>query len=105
MDDIKQIEVDLKPLEWKWNVIPRLRRVYVRPSEREPMKNHRIGHVTSSHSEYDVEIGKIISKRHPSTRWSVNRPSAMIRKRPHGVLHTISERAGDKSKVVLVTED
>jgi len=131
------------------------------------MKNHRIGYVTSGHSEYDAEIGKILSKRHPSPRCfaefdhldladcfvlagadiktgikdgevqveifidpkgksdfvanlgrlisekdaylkgrrSVNRPSAMIRKRPHGVFHPMHERAGDKSKVVLGTED
>jgi hypothetical protein len=31
MDDIEQIAEDLKVLEEKWNVTPRLRRVYVRP--------------------------------------------------------------------------
>lgn len=30
-DDIGQIERDLKALKRKWNVIPLLRRVYVRP--------------------------------------------------------------------------
>ena len=30
-EDIEQIERDLKALEEKWKVTPRLRRVYVRP--------------------------------------------------------------------------
>lgn len=32
------------------------------------MKDYRIGYLTTGHSEYDGEVGKLLTKRHPIQR-------------------------------------
>ena len=58
-------------------------------------------------SDFVVRLGSLIAEKdtYLKARRSLRKPSVMIRKRPHGVFHPMHERAGDKSKVVLGTED
>ena len=58
-------------------------------------------------SDFLARWGRLVEEKYAYLRGlrSLNRPSAMIRKRPHGVFHPIHERAGHKSRVVLGTED
>ena len=58
-------------------------------------------------SDFVVRLSSLIAEKdtYLKTRRSLHKPSVMIRKRPHGVFHTISERAGHKGEVVLGAED
>ena len=58
-------------------------------------------------SDFLERLGSLVEEKYAYLwdRRSLDRPSTVIRKRPHGIFHPVHERVGHKSKVVLGSED